>query len=234
MEFQYSIDGSVLDTDHVMRDLGIFVDDKLSFLQHIDYCTAKGLKMLGFIKRHSVEFKQPNTLRLLYIALVRPILMYCSQVWSPHYASHIKKLERVQHRFLSWAAIKLGLPNPRLSHDYSQIAAVLNISSLKSHHEAQDVLFLYKIVNRIITCPPLLESVHLHVPSNYLRSLRSSTDPADVFHAYISRSTFGKHSPISRITRIANEIDKKGLTVFGPSYSGFYASVRSHFLVDFS
>jgi hypothetical protein len=50
-----------------MTDLGVILDSKLSFREHIDSVVNKGSAMFGFIKRLSREY----TLKVLYVTYVR-------------------------------------------------------------------------------------------------------------------------------------------------------------------
>ena len=46
------------------RDLGIIVDSKLQFTDHINHVLNWAKKQFGFIMRHSKDFKNKETLRL--------------------------------------------------------------------------------------------------------------------------------------------------------------------------
>jgi hypothetical protein len=46
---------------------------------------ANVFAMLGFIRRLSLEFRDPYTLKPLYTSLVRPKLEYARCVWNPFY-----------------------------------------------------------------------------------------------------------------------------------------------------
>jgi len=70
---------------------------------------SKAMSVLGFIKRWSKEFDDPYTTKLLFTTLVRPILEYCSSVWSPQYQVHIDRIESVQKKFLLFALRSLNL-----------------------------------------------------------------------------------------------------------------------------
>ena len=54
--------------------------------------------MLGMIKR-TISYKNERIMLSLYKTLVRPLLEYCTPVWSPHYIKDKQLLERIQHRF---------------------------------------------------------------------------------------------------------------------------------------
>jgi len=52
--------------DCVMDLIGITFDRSLTFRTHIEKVTCKALKLLGFVKRISVEFKLSSSLETLY------------------------------------------------------------------------------------------------------------------------------------------------------------------------
>jgi len=71
-------------------------------------------------------FKDLDSLKLLYCALVRSILEYGSPIWSPYTKSNIEIIEGVQNRFLSFAANKSNTIN---QYDYTSIRSLLNLPS---------------------------------------------------------------------------------------------------------
>jgi hypothetical protein len=90
-----------------MADLGVILDSKLSFREHIDSVVNKGSTMFGFIKRLSREFRDPYTLKVLYVTYVRSKLEYANSVWQPFYVIHIKnRIERIQEKFIKHALRK--------------------------------------------------------------------------------------------------------------------------------
>ena len=60
--------------------------------------TSKANRMLGFIRRSTVEVKIQSTRKALYKALVMSNLSYSSQVWAPRSVKLIEIIERVQRR----------------------------------------------------------------------------------------------------------------------------------------
>jgi hypothetical protein len=68
--------GIILDRVDSSTDLGVVMDRRMSFSRHIDVTVGNALTMLGFVKRFSGEFRNPYTLRTLYVSLVRPKLEY--------------------------------------------------------------------------------------------------------------------------------------------------------------
>jgi hypothetical protein len=65
------------------KQLGVIMDEKMTFSEHVDVMIANAFAMLGFIRRLSLEFRYPFTLKSLCTSLVRPKLEYASCVWNP-------------------------------------------------------------------------------------------------------------------------------------------------------
>jgi hypothetical protein len=55
-----------------------------------------------------VTFKDPYTIKTLYVSLVRPKFEYASCVWRPFYDTHIDIIERMQKKFVRYALHSLG------------------------------------------------------------------------------------------------------------------------------
>jgi len=64
------------------QDIGVVIDDKLLFSQHMAEKVNKGKSVLGAIERSS-EFMDTYTLKKLYTTLVRPHIEYAHAVWNP-------------------------------------------------------------------------------------------------------------------------------------------------------
>jgi hypothetical protein len=95
--------GTFLDRVSSINDLGVIMDEKMNFSEHVNVMVGKAFAMLGFIRRLSLEFRDPYTLKFLYMSLVRPKLEYASCVWSPFYDVRVGKVECVQRRFIRYA-----------------------------------------------------------------------------------------------------------------------------------
>ena len=63
------------------KDLGIAIDSKLNFQQHINIQVKKANKKLGIINR-TFNYMDKEMFLILYKSLVRPHLEYGSVVWS--------------------------------------------------------------------------------------------------------------------------------------------------------
>ncbi len=84
-----------------VKDLDVTIMSSLKFSLHCKEaaCKPSTRRMLGFINRN-FPFKNKDLFVILpmYINLVRPLLEYAVQFWSPHHTKDIAKLEAVQRR----------------------------------------------------------------------------------------------------------------------------------------
>jgi hypothetical protein len=78
----------VLERVSCISDLGVIMDQRNCFTEHIDVM----VKMLEFKKRVFGEFKDPYTSKALNMSLVRPIFEYSSWVWASFYDLHVTRV----------------------------------------------------------------------------------------------------------------------------------------------
>jgi len=112
LHHSYFLNGNLLNCVFLIKDLGIYLTPTLSFDHHINTIIGRALKILGFIKRITANFTSSSCLRILYFSLVRSILEYGVVIWHPYLARDELRIERVQNRFLSYAAFKLKIKHP--------------------------------------------------------------------------------------------------------------------------
>ena len=123
------------------RDLGVHIDNKLKFSEHILKVRNTANRAVGYIARN-VHYKSKDVIRNLYISYVRPHLEYCQQAWSPHYEKDINLLERVQRRAT------------RLVHGYKELEYEerlrrLDLFSIRRRFIRGDMIEVYKMFSGI-------------------------------------------------------------------------------------
>jgi len=77
------------------KGLGVWIDDELKFVKHIEIAASKGNQILGLIKR-SFVYKNGEVIKKLFTSLVRPLLEYGNGIWYPRFNKDAERLERVQ------------------------------------------------------------------------------------------------------------------------------------------
>lgn len=112
--------------------LGVTIDEKFSWLHHIEYICGKLRVLLG--KFYHLSFKIPiGTLRCLYKSLVESILGYALDSYGLTFKTYIDRLEAIQVRFL-----KLLVNNKikqQCKDDYTKLFKICNILPLSLRHK---------------------------------------------------------------------------------------------------
>ena len=121
------------------KDLGVKVDNELSFDSHIEGQVNKANKLLGLIRR-SFDNLEAETFTILYKSLVRPILEYCNVVAHPQFERQRKLLEGVQRRATRMVPQLRGL-------DYIQRLEKLKLPSLYYRRARGDIIEAYKYLH---------------------------------------------------------------------------------------
>ena len=133
---EYKVCNNVIEHVSSERDLGIVIDEELSFDEHI--CTKVRISnaLVGQIRR-TFSFLDGETLKKLFTSLVRPHLEYGQSVWSPFLMRHINMIERVQER-----ATKLV--DGMADLDYSERLKKLGLTTLRFRRLRGDLIEMHK------------------------------------------------------------------------------------------
>jgi hypothetical protein len=124
---------------NVCTDLGVKVTSLLSFSPHVDFIVAKAKIRANQILRCFIS-RDCCLLTKAFITYVRPILEYCSPVWSPCYISFINKLESVQRVFT-----KRLVGMSELSYD--ERLSILGLQRLELRRFHADLIACYNIIH---------------------------------------------------------------------------------------
>lgn len=103
----YRIGQNELERVNTIKDLGVTIDSKACFNEHIALTTAKAFATLGFLRRNAADFVDLFALKTIYCSLVRSQLEYAVQVWAPYYAVQAERIERIQRAFTRFAVRRL-------------------------------------------------------------------------------------------------------------------------------
>ena len=135
----YTIGGFILEHVDQEKDLGVIIDNDLTFEEHISSKIKKANSMVGLIKR-SFTYLSPDMFRKLYITFVRPHLEYAQVVWSPRLIIHINTIEGVQRR-----ATRIVSGDKNLS--YEERLRRIALPSLKIRRQIGDMVEVYKHIH---------------------------------------------------------------------------------------
>ena len=105
---EYQIDELCRKRVAQIKDLGILFDQKLCFINHIEFIISASSDMLGFMFRICKDFDDLLLMKIFYFAYVRSHLEYGSIAWYPNYEVYIERIESVQRRFLNYIFRNFG------------------------------------------------------------------------------------------------------------------------------
>lgn len=136
---EYKIDSSVLQFTDNIRDLGVTTDHGLKFEKHISAAVHKAHVRAKLILK-CFNSRDRSLLMKAFCTYVRPLIEYCTPVWTPHFSYLVDKIEKVQRHFTKQLN---GLKNM----SYSERLKILGIQSLEHRRLGYDLILVYKILN---------------------------------------------------------------------------------------
>ena len=87
-----------LEVTGLEKDLGVYIDPKLKFKNHIKN-TVKKSSFTSYKILKNFTFRKANILVPLFKTLVRPILEYGNVIWANGIKKYMTKIENVQRKF---------------------------------------------------------------------------------------------------------------------------------------
>ena len=92
------IDNSPLEKSGSFKFLGVIIDSKLTFHDHVNYVISKLSKSRGIF--YKLNYLPENVLLSLYYSLVYPYLNYCIEAWGSCCVSTMESLFLLQKKFI--------------------------------------------------------------------------------------------------------------------------------------
>ena len=143
----YRMDGTAIKQVSSVKYLGITINEKLNWSEHISNISKKASSVLGFLHRN-LKSCPPHIKESCYKSLVIPILEYSCTVWDPHTQKDILMLEKIQRRASRF-----------VTNSYSWSVSVTNLinnlgwKSLQNRRACIKATMMYKISNNLINMP---------------------------------------------------------------------------------
>ena len=215
VRYDYTIHNEMLNRVDQVTDLGVLIDNRLLFANHIRLLAQKAYRSLGYITRFSQGFAC-DVFVVLYCTFVRSTIEYASQVWSPQSLTHIATIEDVQKKFLRTCSFRMKVPLVDGHTNYNLILSRLNLTSLESRRSVNDLSFLYKLLRGDVDCSFLLGRLNFRIGHR--------TRSTDLFYPEYHRTDYGLHSPIVRMQNNFNRFNLPAHNI--SSYSSFKKIVK--------
>lgn len=210
----YKLESATIKRVSSVVDLGVTLDQKMTFSAHIDRIRDKSYKALGFVMRVSKEFKNINTIKLLYFCYVRSLLEYCSSVWNPQYVTYVQVLEKIQRKFVRYLNFRTGHRDSK----YDTSCAHYKILTLEDRRNLADMMLLHDICSNSINCIQLTsDMLQFNTPSRRTRH-------TNLFHVPLCGSNYSGNSIRCRLPRQYNKLFSE-IDPFSTSRSSFRRAV---------
>lgn len=189
----YNNDGNRIELEQSdgEKDIGVFVDENLSFNKHIQNQVNKANSIMGLIRR-TYTYLDEQSFKYLFQALVRPHIEYAEAVWSPFKVGDIEKIENVQRRATKQV--------PTLKNmEYNERLKKLKMPTLKYRRIRGDMIEVFKIINDIYDPLTTVDMFELNTTSNtrgHSKKMKIKT----------SRLNVRKYTFVVRIVEIWNSL----------------------------
>ena len=164
-----------------------------------------------------------------YSGNVRSILEYGCVIWGGAAPSHLERLDKIQHKFLTWLAFYAHASQPSQSLSYHDLLKQFKVVSLSQRRFQLEVCFVHKIICGRVNSAYLLGSIPLHVPRRRTRGgqlqLLHVPDAREANKETIKRGLFRRAILAFKehVSRFAVETDP-----FATTYAGFRVSVKKY------
>ena len=131
-------DSSLQKVDHY-KYIGVWLSHNLTWTRHIEETCKSASRQLGVIYWGFYRHSSQDTLKQLYLSLVRSKLEYAAPVWDPQYTTLRHKLEKVQK-----LASRICTKN--WSSDYEYLLNITNLPGLSVRREHLKLTYLYQML----------------------------------------------------------------------------------------
>ena len=156
------IDNNKLEQVSHTKFLGIIIDDKLNWRQHISHICIKISKGLGILNCLKYLFPE-SVLLILYHSLIYPYMSYCCIIWGCAFISHLNKLLVLQKR-----AVRL-ITHSSYRATTGPLFQRLQLLRIMEIHKFQVLVFMYQIKCNLL---PISCLHYCHVNSASVYSTR--------------------------------------------------------------
>jgi len=140
-----SIDNTAISQVKSSKFLGVYVDEHLTWKEHIKNISTKIAKNIGILSRISYLLPR-NILINLYYSLIYPYLAYCNIAWASTYHSRLKRLIVLQKR-----AVRIIAGSSFNSHT-NPIFHDFNILPVEQINKLQISEFMFRFTHNLLPC----------------------------------------------------------------------------------
>ena len=155
--FSYSMFGCDISPVSSIKYLGVTLNSKLTFDNHVNTVVTKAKRMLGFIWSVAGH-ASTDAFISLYKSLVLPGMEYAQPAWFPWTKTLSDQLESV-HR----TASRLALKQRRGHMGFEERLRSLSLSSLAVRRDKFLIIFCFKVLVVIMNCSTILNCLNINL-----------------------------------------------------------------------
>ena len=144
-KLEFKINDNTIESDKIVKLLGIHIDDKLNFNHHLSLITKKAARQINALQRLCKYVDYDCRLRI-YEAFVASNFVYCSIAYHTFSMAHDRKIEKLNER-----ALRLVCND--YTNTYNNLLLRTNKKMLHVICKNNVVEFVFKVLNNL--APPL-------------------------------------------------------------------------------
>ena len=116
--------------------LGVIIENKLKWLDHVTFIKNKISKSIGIINKIRF-FKNKRTLRNLYYTFVYPYLIYCIEIWGNTHDSYLSPLIKLQKKAVRIITFSLLMHKIHMENILLPICNLFIINNLHHNYDTR-------------------------------------------------------------------------------------------------
>ena len=136
-KFNYMIGTKQLNVVQSHRDLGVIIDNDLTFDTYISKLTSSCNQKVGALRR-TYNSNNKDFFKKLFNCFIQSCLDFSTTAWSPRTVEQKRNIERIQRRFSKWVL--------NSDQTYKQRLESLNLKSQLERRLENDLVMLFKLV----------------------------------------------------------------------------------------
>ena len=190
------INGQILECKNETKFLGVVLDSKLSWCNHISKVKSKIAKSIGiFVKAKNIL--PISSMMTLYYSLIYPYMTYCIEVWGLAADIHLISLIRLQKKIIR---IIKSVPTRTPSNP---LFKELHVLSLNKVYMQKIIIFMYKYIKNML--PSIFDELFIRNRNIVTTTTRQSQD----LHLTTCKTVFFMNSIRFKGPRMWNDFSKK-------------------------
>ena len=137
--FQLQIQNIDIEVTNKCKFLGVIIDDKLLWKDHINYISNKISKSIGILKFLRYIYPKP-ILRMIYMSLIYSYLNYCNLIWGSASMTALEPIFLLQKK-----AVRI-INKSKYLDETALIFKSLNILTIHQIFKLSCLVFIYKYI----------------------------------------------------------------------------------------